>query len=164
MDESYLSRMLEMSEDWWRRSSTCEILLDLFSRHLLGLLIVATVNGETRATAYSGFLVYYQQQLFWFTAGHVLTEFKRVIAHPEIEIQGMRWLDSCEIEGAESIPVHNRDLDMFHMPEDVLDLGIVRITGLDRANLLRNERIYPLESQIWKNLHLGDPEGYYILG
>ncbi len=129
MDEHNLSQMMEMPDDWWRRNTTCEILINWFSRHLLGLQVVASMNGETKAEVFSGFLVYIQQQILWFTAGHVVAYIKRLLSHPEIEILVMRWLDLCEIEGAESIPVHDRSLDMFEIPEDVMDWGIVRIAG-----------------------------------
>ena len=164
MDEHNLSQMMEIPDDWWRRSTTCEILLEQFSRHLLGLQVVASVNGEAKAEVFSGFLVYIQQQVLWFTAGHVVAYIKQLLSHPEIEILEMRWLDFCETKGAESIPVHDRGLYMFEIPKDVMDWGIVLITGLDLANLLKNKRVQFLEPQIWKNLHLGKPEGYYVLG
>lgn len=164
MNEHNLSQMMKMPDDWWRSTTTCEVLLNLFSRHLLGLQVVANVNGEAKAEVLSGFLVNIQQQVLWFTAGHVVSYIKRLLSYPEIEILEMRWLDLCEIEGAESIPVHDRSLDMFEMPVNVMDWGIVRIAGLDRENLLNNERVQFLAPQVWKSLHLGKPEGYYVLG
>jgi hypothetical protein len=164
MDEHNLSQMMKMPDDWWCRGTTCEVLLECFSRHLLGLEVVASVNGRTKAEVFSGFLVYIHQQVLWFTAGHVVAYIQRLISDPEIEILVMRWLDLCEVNGAESIPVHNRSLEMFAMPENLLDWGIVRIAGLDLENLVKNKRVQFLEPQIWKNLHLGKPEGYYVLG
>ena len=164
MDEHNFLQMMKMPDDWWRKSTICQLLKEYFSRHLLGLQVAADVNGEIKAEVFSGFLVNIHQQALWFTASHVVAYIKRLISNSEIEILHMRWLDFCDIEGAESIPVHNRSLEMFSMPEDVLDWGIVRIAGLDLENLLNNKKVQFLEPQIWKNLHLGKPEGYYILG
>ena len=115
MESERLNKMMDLSDDWWRTYSTCEVLLGWFSRHVLGLVVSINVNGSVQQTIYSGFLITIGDQIFWFTSGHVLDEIKRAQTHPDVIVERMRWFDLCDIKGAESIPVHNYELDMFYL-------------------------------------------------
>jgi hypothetical protein len=112
----------------------------------------------------TGFLLHHREVLLWVTAGHVVDKIRQVLSDANNDILRMRWLDGCQIEGAESVVVHNRDLTTYSAREQGMDFGVVALTGLDRDNLIGGGRVVVMTEQIWKNLHLAQPEGYYIVG
>lgn len=156
--------IVNLPDDWWQYATTCQALSELFIQHLLSLFLSVEINGQTQHGVYTGFLFYYREHLLWVTAGHVIDEIRYILSAPNASIAGMRWLDNCAIPGAESIPVHHRDMEMFSANESGIDFGVVKILGLDRANILRNDQVKPMTEQVWKNVHLAQPEGYYVLG
>ena len=165
--EDEISRALaNLPDDWWLRLSTCQILAKVFSRHVLGLFISYKESGhkQTCHAIATGFLLHHEEALLWVTAGHVVDKLGEILPDPDSEIIRMRWLDGCEIPGAESVVVHNRDLEMFSASEREIDFGVVAITGLDRANIIKGGAVRIITEQIWKNLHLAQPEGFYIVG
>jgi hypothetical protein len=156
----------DLPVDWWRRLSTCQVLADWFSKHLLGLFLSYKESSEEqpRHAIATGFLLYHRETLLWVTAGHVVNKIRGILSNPGNDVLRMRWLDGCEIPGAESVMVHNRDLMMFSASEQGMDFGVVALTGLDQANIIKGGRVLVMTEQVWKNLHLAQPEGYYIVG
>lgn len=152
-----------MPNDWWRQHLACQTLAEWFGHHLVGLFFSVQANGSKQEGVYTGLVLYYEKNLLWITAGHVVDEIHKVLSNPEIDVQIMRWLDGCEIPGAESIPVHNRNLEMFSGLEFGIDFGVVKITGLDANNMLNNNRTQVITEEFWKTPH-SKPEGYYVLG
>ncbi len=157
-------KLVDLPSDWWQQLSACQTLADWFGRHLVGLFLSVQAEGSNRQGVYTGFVLFYEENLLWITAGHVVDEIRQVLSNPETDVQIMRWLDGCDIPGAESVPVHNRNLDMFSGSEFGIDFGAIKITGLDAQNMLHNNRTQVITELIWKNLHLAKPEGYYVLG
>ena len=45
-----------------------------------------------------------------------------------------------------------------------LDVGAILPSILDVGNILQNEKVIPINAQIWKNLSQVNPEGYYAIG
>ena len=165
MGDQIHKEIMDLPDEWWRYASTCRVLSGWFIRHLLGLFLSVEERGQIRHGVLTGFLLHYQDILLWVTAGHVINGINERLSNPNIKVLRMRWLDGCEIPGAESIPVHNRNLKMFStLKSDGIDFGVAAITGLDAENILRNNRVQTMTEQIWKNLHLAQPEGYYVLG
>lgn len=156
--------MGSLPDDWWYRKSTCQILLDWFKRYLLGLFVSVEIEGKVQHGLYTGFLLLYKENLMWATAGHIIDEIRGIISNPSIKIVRMRWLDDCKISGAESVPVHNYNLRTYSATDFGIDFGVADITGLDRENILRNDRVEIMTEQGWKNLHLAKSEGYYLIG
>ena len=157
-------KLADLPDDWWQQLSACETLADWFGRHLVGLYFSIKSRGTKQQGAYTGFVLFYDENLLWITAGHVVEEIRQLLSNPEIDVEVMRWLDGCEISGAESIPVHHRNLDMFSGLQYGVDFGAIRIIGLDAQTILNNNRTQVITELIWKNMHLAKPEGYYILG
>lgn len=48
--------------------------------------------------------------------------------------------------------------------ETGLDVGAVLPSILDSGNLLKNDKIVPIDAGIWENLSQASPEGYYAIG
>ncbi len=158
-------KLADLPNDWWQKLSTCNTLADWFGRHIVGLLFYVQAEGsKPEVRVYTGFVLYYEENLLWITAGHVVDIIRDLLSNPKIKVKIMRWLDGCEIPGAEFIPVHNRNLYMFSSSEIGVDFGAIGITGLDAENMLNNNRTQVITELIWKNLHLAKPEGYYVLG
>ncbi|MCI0399682.1 MAG: hypothetical protein L0332_10950 [Chloroflexi bacterium] len=157
-------RLSDLPDDWWRRLSTCQTLANWFGRYLVGLFFSVSLGGQPQYGVYTGFLLYHRQALLWITAGHVIDEIRGILSSPNVNITMMHWLDGYEFFGAESIPVHNRDLRMYSASSSGIDFGTIAITGLDRENMIRNERLQIMTEQGWRNLHRARPEGYYIVG
>jgi len=153
-----------LPNDWWRQLSTCKILVDWFRCHLVGLFFSIQTEDHRQHVVFTGFLLYYKQILLWITAGHVIDKTREILSDRKTNVKVMRWLDCSQIPGAESIPVHNRNLQMFSATQNGIDFGAVAITGLDAENMLRNRRVEPITEQIWKDIHLAKPEGYYVIG
>jgi len=166
MKSEHRKDLANLPDDWWRWMSTCQILADWFSRHLLGLFLSYRKNSEKQArhAIATGFLLYHREVLLWVTAGHVVDKLDEILSNPNTDVLRMRWLDGCEIPGAESVVVHNRDLMMFSACEQGMNFGVVAIAGLDETNIVNGGRVLVMTEQIWKNLHLAQPEGYYIVG
>ena len=118
------------------------------------------IEGEAQHVLYTGFLLFYEENLMWATAGHVIDEIREIKSNPNIKIIRMRWLDDCKTSGAESVPVHNINFRTYSASEFGIDFGVADITGLDRENILRNDRVEIMTERGWKNLHLANPEGY----
>jgi hypothetical protein len=157
-------KLEDLPNNWWQQLSTCQVLADWFSHHLVGLFFSVQIDGHHQQCVYTGLILNYENNLLWATAGHVIDQISNLLFDSRINIWAMRWLDGCEIPGAESIPVHNRNFDMFSATKFGIDFGVVRIIGLDAENMLRNEHIQLITEQAWKNPHLGKPEGYYVVG
>ena len=163
-DASIKVLMDYLPTDWWRRKSTCQILLNWFKRYLLGLFLSVEIEGKVQHELYTGFLLLYKENLMWATAGHIIDEIREIKSNPNVRIVRMRWLDDSKISGAESVPVHSSNFRTYSATEFGIDFGVADITGLDRENILKNNRIEIMTEQGWKNLHLANPEGYYIIG
>jgi len=107
------TKLSDWPDDWWQQLSACEALADWFGRHLVGLYFSVKTQDGQRQGVYTGFILFYEENLLWITAGHVIDEISDLLSSSEVNIETMHWLDGVEISGAESIPVHHRDLDMF---------------------------------------------------
>ena len=166
MEDENQKLLANLPSDWWRQLSTCQILADWFSHHLLGLFLSYREKGEEQSchVIATGFLLHHKEILLWVTAGHVVDKLREILSDQNNDIRRMRWLDGCEIPGAESVVVHNRDLAMFSACDQGMDFGVVALTGFDEANIINGGRVMVMTDQIWKNLHLAQPEGYYIIG
>lgn len=163
-DASIKVLMDYLPTDWWRRKSTCQILLNWFKRYLLGLFLSVEIEGKVQHGLYTGFLLLYKENLMWATAGHIIDDIRKIKSNPNVRIVRMRWLDDSKISGAESVPVHSSNFRTSSATEFGIDFGFANITGLDRENILKNNRIKIMSEQGWKNLHIANPEGYYIIG
>jgi hypothetical protein len=153
-----------MDKEWWRKFRTCKDLSHWFINHLVGLLISYQFNNQIFERVHTGFLLFHRNVLLWVTAGHVIDNIRELTSNPEIRTLGMSWLDGCDIEGAESVVVHDRNLDMFSSNNRGIDFGVINIAGLDEANILANDNVKIMTQQVWKNLGNAIPEGYYVLG
>ena len=162
MENGY-NEVKDLPDDWWRYTSTCGVLSKWFIHHLLPLLISAKRDDEVHHMICTGFLLYHRDILSWVTAGHVVDRIEEILSTPSVDILRMRWLDGCEIRGAESVPVgHN--LSAFSAYESGIDFGIVAIPDLEALNIIEGGRVKFLTEEVWKNLHLAKPEGYYVFG
>ncbi|TKJ29436.1 MAG: hypothetical protein CEE40_08490 [Chloroflexi bacterium B3_Chlor] len=155
---------MTLPDDWWRRLDVARRLSEWFSRHLLCLFVSYETGARSFLKVYTGFLLYYLDCLFWVTAGHVIDQLSELLSSGQVEVERMRWLDGCEIPGAEAVVVHNRELLRFSAFSQGLDFGLVAILGLDAENIIKGGRAEPMTEQIWRNLDVARPDGYYLLG
>lgn len=164
--EDYLKLSLKLPDDWWRTLHTIDVLINWFRRYLIGLFIEVQSGNQIQQAMFSGFLLKYRGYLLWVTAGHVIDELINLLEDDIFTFRTMHWADNFSVEGAESIPMHKRDLQNVSVSFTQLDIdfGFVFLMGLDRENLLRNDKTNIMDSIGWKNLHAANPEGYYILG
>jgi hypothetical protein len=152
----------QLPEDWWRYLDASRILTEWFKKHLLGLFISARVGEEIKYDVFTGFLLEYNQKLLWMTVGHGIEELNDILVNHRNDILQLRWMDNCTIPGAETFPVHNRDLKLSW--SDEIDFGFAHITGLDEANIKNGNQVQILSEQGWRNIHRAKPEGFYIIG
>ena len=163
MSETSENQVLNMPQDWWQRASIVDVLIKLFQTHVVGLLISGHSRNKHQYYFYTGFLVYYSDKLLWFTAGHVIDNISATIASSNFLISVMRWLDGCEVQGAEAIPVSIPQLKMKSWTSIGIDFGVIEISLLERENILANKDIAVMDGRIWNNLKLASPEGYYVV-
>ncbi len=76
----------------------------------------------------------------------------------------MAWLDRYNNPKAQSVNLHRTDIPMKSWSNTGLDLGVVLPSLLDIGNLQMNEKIEPVNANIWKNLDEATPEGYFAVG
>ena len=165
-DEHTGKTRADLPEHWWQLESSCMILADWFSRHVLGLFLSVrdTFDGKVSDVIATGFILEHADNLLWITAGHVVDRINEIQASSRLELRQMVWMDGCDIQGAEAVIVHDRQLLTFSTSTQDLDFGAVALVGFDKANLLRCGRVLPMTEQSWTNLHLAQPEGYYLIG
>jgi len=156
--------LADFPDNWWQQRVTCQTLGEWFGHHLVGLFFSVEIEGKKQQALYTGLVLLYENSLLWITAGHAIDEIRSILSDSKIKIEIMRWLDGYVLEGAESIPVHNRKLNMFSATEFGIDFGAIMISGLDANNMMRNDRVQLITERIWKNLSSAKPEGYYIVG
>ena len=164
--KDYQRLLQELPSDWWRASHKIEVLTGWFRRYLIGLFVEFQDGKELRPFMFSGFLLEYRNRLLWATAGHVIDQLIELLENTNLSIKTMRWADNYSVRGAESIPMHHRDLQNLSVSftHFGIDFGFVFLIGLDRENILRNDRINIMSMKGWQNLQFSNPEGYYILG
>lgn len=164
MSNSNEDQVQNMPPNWWQRASIVEVLVKQFQTHIVGLLLGGSVNGRFQYSLYTGILVKYGDELLWFTAGHVVDNIQTVIKSPNFKPSIMRWLDGYDVPGAESVPLYLQNLTMKSWTSIGLDFGVIKVSILEKENLLANNKISVINATIWKNLSKATPEGYYVIG
>jgi hypothetical protein len=153
-----------LSDDWWRSADVCRVLCDWFRRHLVCLYLACDAQGERKHLVYTGFLLRFQGLLLWASAGHVIDEVNAIRQDAAWQVRQMRWLDGCDIPHAESVVVHDRNLMTYSGMGQGIDFGAVAIMGLDAANIVAGGRVVAITEEIWRNLEVARPDGYYLIG
>jgi hypothetical protein len=162
MDSGEELTLGQLPDDWWRYLDSCKILSEWFKQFLLGLFISIKVGDQIKYDVYTGFLLEYRQKLLWITVGHGMEELNDILLNHRDDILQLRWMDNCTIPGAETFPVHNRDMKTF--VADDIDFGFAVITGLDEMNIRNNNQVQIMTEQVWRNVQGAYPEGFYIIG
>lgn len=152
----------KIPDEWWRYQVSAQTLSGWFKQHTLGLFLAARVGDKIVPDVYTGFLVEYRKNLLWFTVGHGIKDLHDILQNHGADIVQLRWMDNCTIPGAETFPVHNRNLKLYC--SDEIDFGFVHITGLDEANIRNSNQLQILSERIWLNIDRAEPEGFYVLG
>jgi hypothetical protein len=158
------SKPLGHSGDWWRSMEVCGLLSHWFSRHLLALYIAYDVEGTRTHRVDTGFVLCHREMLFWATAGHVIDQVNEILRDRSCRVVQMLWGDGCEIPGAESVMVHDRNLMTYSPRGHKIDFGAVAILGLDAENIVAGGRAAPITEEIWRNIESANPDGYYLIG
>jgi len=162
--EKSTRRPLGLPHDWWRSAEVCRVLSDWFSRHLLGLYTAYDVDGTRTHRVDTGFLLSHREMLFWATAGHVIDEVSEILRSPRCRVVQMMWGDGCDIAGAQSVLVHDRNLLTYSALGSGIDFGVAAIVGLDAENIVAGGRVVAITEEIWRNIESANPDGYYLIG
>jgi len=166
MQDANSKSLMDLPDDWWRYRSVCEDLARWFIEYLLSLFVSFedTRDGRVHHEMYTGFLLFHRDALLWVTAGHVVNRVNAILSTASIRVMRMRWLDGCEIPGAESVPVNQRDLVTFSAYESGIDLGMINIHGIIAQNILSGDQVKIMDETFWMGLDHAQPEGYYVFG
>ncbi len=156
--------ILELPDDWWKTTSSCQTLLQWFRTHSVGLLVAGQAGPSSQHAVYSGFLLEYGDDLLWMSAGHVIDDIDAILRSESFKITAMVWLDDFPVSGGENLIVHDKKLIMKSWENAGLDFGVIKLSVLDAANLRLNPRVNILEDRIWRHLDKANPEGYYLIG
>mgnify|MGYP000656815050 CR=1 FL=1 len=162
--EDALRKMLQLPPDWWQSIHTASILLKWFKSHIIPLLVAGSVGKNIQYNVYTGILLEHNQIMVWLTAGHVVDELKQLLSSSAFKPSVMTWLDGYEAPMAEGVRLHRTDIPMKSWRTDGLDVGAIIPSILDIGNILKNDKVIPINAQIWKNLRQANPEGYYAIG
>lgn len=153
--------ILLLPSDWWQRESASLVLSDLFAQSILSLFLSVKIGDQYKQYLYTGFPLLYQSQLIWVTAGHVVKNIEEVLASDH-KINLIKWADSCNISGAETVPVTRKNLNFYNVSK--FDIGFALVDGLDALAIQHNDRSKILNERMWRSLHTSDPEGYFLVG
>ena len=157
---------MNLPADWWQYRTQAKILCDHFRRYLLGLLLSFRIKDETHHQFYTGFLLEFQETLLWITAGHVVDGIKEILTDRSVRVVRALWADGYERPRAEALPVDLDELlaNALSASDKKMDFGAIAIRGLNETNIRQNGHSLTMTDQAWKNIHLANPEGFYILG
>jgi hypothetical protein len=164
MNESDLSKLRKLPEDWWRYVRASQTLVEWFRRYIVGLIIRIRMTESAKTMIFTGFLLYYEDLLMWATAGHIIDDLLALQGDATIEVQPARWADCCNITGAESVLFDFSRLKMFSATSVGVDFGVAVLEGLDAKALMANRNVEIMTEQGWKNLEAAKPEGFYLIG
>lgn len=131
---------------------------------MLVFFISGNIYGINQTGLYSGFLFSIENNILWFTAGHVIDEITQIIQDNKDHNLCVRWLDGTVIPGAESIPVNYNNLKTFSGTKWNFDFGSMFINFLEVENIAKNGHSQPLAFEISAQKTAWEPEGYYVVG
>lgn len=154
--------MQQYPDNWWRNYNVVYRLKDNYDKCLLGLLVSVLIDGNHQDYIYSGIGHIYRGYCLWMTTGHSIDNIKGVLTNSELHINTMTWVDRCNIAGAESFRVHDKNID-YHRA-DKLDFGYSIMNRLDFEALNQNENFIFMSEKAWLNINDDNPEGYYLVG
>jgi hypothetical protein len=163
IDEA-LRKIRELPRDWWQSMHSASVLLKSFKTHVIPLLVVGSVNNKIQYNVYSGIFLEHGSTMLWLTAGHVVDELQQLLTSPAFKLSLMTWMDGYKTKEAEGVRLHRTDIPMKSWRAEGLDIGVVIPSLLDVGNILQNDKVIPVNSEIWKNLRQAIPEGYYAIG
>jgi len=162
--EEIRRKMLDLPQNWWRTTIAAGSLIQWFKGHVLPLLLAGVVNQNSQYCVYTGVLLNHAGRSVWLTAGHVVDELQLFLHSPLFKTTQLTWLDGYDVEKAEVVPLHRRDIPMKSWREVGLDVGAVLPSMLDALNIQKNDKVRPIDAVIWKNLASASPEGYFAIG
>lgn len=158
-----ITKVSEYPSDWWKRPKSIEFLCGEFKKSVIGLLISYSTNNESPYQFYTGFLLEQKERLLWMTAGHIIDQIDQILEIGNNNLI-MRWFDGCPIDGAESIPINYHSLHKKSWKCMGLDAGVIVISPLEKENILKNDRIKPLNTQAGFQIEPAKIEGYFVVG
>jgi len=154
---------MEIPDDAWKSVETTNALLDVFSRHVIGLYISCDIEGSVNGYVYSGILVKLDENLFFLTAGHVIERIKNDINKLSRSLI-FRWIEG-ECKGEfDTIPATISLNDLIYINNDEYDFGFIKIDFLSSRCLIKDNKVTPVERTIWQNTEYARPDFYYLLG
>lgn len=156
-------KMLELPFDWWQSKVSAETLLKQFKRHIIPLLVAGYIGNDFKYNVYSGILLDHAHTMVWLTAGHVVDELKQLLSST-FKLTKMIWMDDYNVGEAEGVSLHRKDMPMKSWCNDGLDIGVILPSILDVGNIERNQNVFPITAEIWRNLVQANPEGYFAIG
>ena len=158
------SEMGQLPPDWWQTVAASTALLQKFTSHVIPLLVAGIIDNSVQYSVYSGILLRHERTIVWLTAGHIVDELVQVLSSPNFKLTTMVWLDDFSVKGAEGIRLHRTDIPMKSWKSTGLDVGAVLPSDVDLGNILKNDKVQPIDAGIWKNLSPIRPEGFYAIG
>jgi hypothetical protein len=159
-----IDNIAELPKDWWKRENAARILSHWFINHTVALHVNYEIDGKICGQTYTGFLLYYHERYMWVTAGHVIEDIDKLLKCDFCKVLGFKWVDNYEIDIAKAIPVDYERSPKCGINNKEIDLGIVGLEFLDIKAISAKNKNPWLTSKIWKNNHLANPDGYYVVG
>lgn len=158
------SKLADLPANWWMSRKTSEVLIEWFGRHLIALYYSVSIDGIRRHEVYSGFVAELEDNLYWFTAGHVIDEIQSTLKLPNVTDPIIRWLDGYRTSEAASIPLSDFTSNAYSATKLGIDFGSIRIPFLEAQLIRSNGRSQIFTTTSWKNAQRVKPEGYMLLG
>lgn len=157
------SEMGQLPPDWWQTVAAATAFLQDFANHEIPLLVTGIIDNSVQYSVYSGILLRHEKMIVWLTAGHIVDELVQVLSSPNFKLTTMVWLDDFSVKGAEGIRLHRTDIPMKSWKSTGHDVGVVLPSDVDLGNILKNDKVQPIDAGIWKNLSPIRPEGFYAI-
>lgn len=151
------------SNDWWQQSSTCTDFSNILKGYILGLSISGEICGKFQYSVFSGFLIEFNNSLFWFTAGHVIDLINDILNNQHKNLIG-RWLDWEDTDYAESIPVSLERLSFFSGSPFGVDFGVYILSCLEKELIIHNKHSIAFTKKHYIEISDFEPEGFFLLG
>jgi hypothetical protein len=122
-------------------------------------------KGEPRVAACSGFVMTFGEMWFLVTAGHVLEDLDKLVAHRQVKVVDSFIVDSLgsEAQFHNNIPFSYEESIRHWIYEDGLDWGLIMLTPHEKR-LLQANRIQPIGAENWVNHDIDACTGFVLLG
>ncbi len=142
------------------------------NRHLVSLVLIywhldkdGNSTGEPRVNANSCFIMAFGDMWFLVTAGHVVEDLNKLIAHPFVKVVDTFLVDSLGLQAAydNNIPFDYEDSARYYEYHDGLDFALICL-GPNHRRLLQANGVEPVGVENWIRQDISRCKGFVLLG